>query len=469
MKGILNQESLNQLLSQSRMLATRGSLIWLLIVLVSVGPVVAQDKGTEQSTRSPDSTLNVSDIHYLEFISNCYQNEGPFDQALSDQLLNLGNHYKDKSDYEKASQALKCSLHVKKVIEGQETLNLVPILDALIGTHTAAQNWDELDNNYELFFYIHQQNLDPNDPALLNITDLVSRWKLIAYKNRFLSENTRVTINDLIELYNFKIEKLEVIYGETDSRLIVSLKGLAISQYELVNNLINTPLGEFEGIDRRHELQQPCNNDNNVTPGGPMGPFVTTICDNLMNSSPNFMVDFQVKKRNLVSGTMQEIKNTLLRIKEIYELAATLQVEDYVKCLLDLGDWYFINDQRSNALVHYDEAYQIIRSHQADKKTMVDFFSKPVLIPAINRDPSESIGSSVGSKTGAYVRLTFDVNKYGKTSRIKVIEQSNPENFMVRKKAREYIKTLVFRPKLVEGKPVHMRQMEYMLAGNILN
>jgi len=67
-----------------------------------------------------------------------------------------------------------------------------------------------------------------------------------------------------------------------------------------------------------------------------------------------------------------------------------------------------------------------------------------------------------------FVKLSFYVSKYGKARKIKVIDESDPENYRARKNARELIKSSIFRPRFEDGKPVTTEKMELLFSGNIL-
>ena len=426
------------------------------------GSLSAQESESDQEPVADAGQAELSAARYIEAIFAREQEYGAFDPELGELLLGLGVLYKNRGDYAEAAEALDRALHIKKVNEGLESMTQIPILNALIETNTAAQNWDELDVNYQTLLWIHQRRLESDDPSILPVIDLVGRWKLAAFNNRLLDERPFDTLQDLSELYKTTIGTLEKIYGETDQRLLIPLKGLAISQYEYVNYMMTLPVDEFGSATERPNISHRiC---SNMVVNG----VLQYVCRDELVPNPRYLAGKQDMKNNLVATNLRVVRDTLVRIKEIYETNKPPPMEDYVLSLLDLGDWYFLNAQRGNALNYYGQAHQVLLDNQADEITMQKFFGKPVLIPALGRNTNDESREQEKLRSGLYVRLAFEVYMDGNARQVEVIEESDPKNYRARKNAREYIKNSLFRPQLVDGKPVTTAHTELVVSGNIL-
>ena len=425
--------------------------------LLLVAAVILPASAQEDSPASARETI----AEYQRQIAERERDYGVFDPELGELLLGLGLFYKNQGDYSEAADALDRALHIRKVTEGLESMNQVPVLQALIETNSAGQSWDELDKNYHTLLWIHQRRLESGNPDILPLIDLVGRWKLAAYNNNLLSAPPGKTLYDLADIYKTTIRTIESLYGDTDHRLLIPLRGLAISQYEIVNNGYSIPVHEYQSTEPRLVSRIVCRTETDATGRR------RQVCESETVHNPNYIIGKQRVKDRLMQLNLDMVKDTLIRVKEVYENDDTLTVEGMAKSLLDLGDWYMINGQHRAARSHYEQAFNVLQDNQADAETMDYFFGKPVKIPALDRALPDSAPDTGKPVPAAFVKLAFQVYQDGRPGSIKVIDQSEPDNYKARKNASNYVRDSLFRPQLVAGKPVR-GEAELTISGKVL-
>lgn len=417
------------------------------------------------SINSEDSDPSIADKYIQQYLDQIAEQEklhGGMDAELGEQLLGLGLLYKNHEQYDKAAEVLERSLQIKRVNDGIQNMDQIPILKALIEVNGTAKNWDELDRNYHLLLWVYQRNLDPGDPELLPIIDIVGHWKLVAFKKGLLSESPETTLYDLIEMYQSTVNLMTKLYGENDPRLIGPLNGLSISRYQLATQIANTPVNEFQGFERKTRLITQCTRI--LDPTG----IIRTICRPVEVPNTGYYISKQNTKDQRVNDQLFSIRNNLSHIVKICSANQTLPVHERAEALVNLGDWYFINNKKNTALDNYNQAYKILSTEHDTTELIDKYFGSPVRIPFGNNttpDTKDEMNQATGEP---YVKLSFAVTADGKARNIKVIEESEPKSFKYRKRARSSIDTALFRPRLENGKPVATKEVKLVISGDIL-
>ena len=437
------------------------------LVLVSAHPVIAEDEVNQSAETTPSNQANPAQStdsinQYRELVAETEKSLGPFDAQLGEQLLGLGLVYYKEGMYSEAREVLDRSLHIKRVNEGIQSMSQVPILKTLIDVNKDSKNWDILNQNFHMLLWVHQRNLDPGDPTFLPIIETVGQWKLKAYTEGLLTENKSTTLYDAINMYQSHIDIMEKIHGENDPRLVSTLNGLAMMRYQLVQQVMNESLDDFQAMGSRTNFRTVC--ELVLLPDG----SITRICRTVEVSNPNYYITQQINKDRSVERHMVGVKDSLNHVVNIYDSDPALPAYDHARALVNLGDWYFINKKRSTATRHYIRAYQILANSDSGSESIDELFGEPKRIPSLRNIVKNQVEDTEQIEEKPYVKLSFKVSINGKARRIKVIDESDPENFRARKNAKEIIKASIFRPRFEDGKPVETEEMELLFSGNIL-
>ena len=436
-----------------------------LFCLALQGTVAAVQENTGVQDGAATDAAPVPDDHrsvqaYRALINKQQKEHGPYDPQLGEQYLGLGLVYRNEGKYEEAAKALDQALHIKRVNDGVESLSQLPVLEALIDVNTLAGNWEELDRNYDLLLQVNQRHLSEDNPVIQASIDKVSRWKFLAYNQKLLKKKPELQLNDMIQVHKSTIKIIEELYGKEDPRLIKPLNNLGLVHYLLLEDINNRALGEFQGNSAREHMERVCR------------PVLTRFgvimsCSMELVSNPDYFYSRQTNKTVALTAQATIIKNLLNRIIKIIQANPAIPPRQLAQGLVTIGDWYFLYNMKNTAMTTYKRAFELLMLDGSGADEARQVFGQPKRIPSF--PGYASIGDiSESDESQPYVRLSIDVGKDGKASKIDVIKEANTRNFMPRKKARAQIKSWLFRPRFENGEPVVTHDMVVELSGEIL-
>lgn len=375
---------------------------------------------------------------YETSIMELEKSSGAYDDRIGEELISLGIAYKELGRYQKAVEVLNRALLINRATRGPDNPEQLPILKLIIDTYTSSGDWEALDEGYQLLYWTSRRVYAEDIPRLLDATYRIARWQLNAY----LSEFDPIPYKHLLQaenLYQDALEILEEHYGRNDPRLIGALNGIAVSNYHIASHIFNS-----NTTDEMNEIQ---------------------------SSSIAVSVTYDIAptlRWQPLDYTRLERRKVLRRIRDIYSANPELPVEDRVTALVNLGDWFLIYGWRNHALKNYRQAYRLLAETGSGTDRIKMLFGNPVRIPTLTMDYQNIQTNPGGEDESQYVRVSFEVNKLGCARNIRFIEESDPDRFMARKNAKEFLYSSMFRPKFDEGKPVKAENVVMKLSGHVL-
>jgi len=410
----------------------------------------------------------VTKHEYSEFIRRLETDHGPYDPSLSEPLLGLGITMKKQGDYSGAAAVFERVLHVTRINSGLHNLDQASILDQVIETNAALEDWKKVNKDYQHLHWLYRRNYDEYDPRLLTAMNKIKGWHLAAI-NLSTGGSRADHLLFVKELDELAIEIAERQYGEHDLRLIDYLYSLVLTHYYIA-----------VAIQR----------------GGQIG---IEMVGNLPLSEQKQSYD-EISDQ-IVGKSYRDGLKLLKRIMDIY--TGNYEMTDESKAeamlLIYIADWRLLFNKHGIALSMYRDAYNKLLALGIHKTTLDDYFSHPTVLPAekliINlkiqhdlntqisdnsalkesvhdhtgssnhidefiawsdampglRLPSPGADSVVPEPSGRHATAEFDVTVKGLTKKIRIIEYY-PENRSTRSQAYETVWSTQFRPRLVGGK-----------------
>jgi tetratricopeptide (TPR) repeat protein len=376
---------------------------------------------------------------------------GAYDPQLGEQLLSLGLVYQAQEQHEDAVKALKRAMYIKRVNNGLYDMGQVPILNEIIESDIASQNWEDLDQAYEQLLFIHRRNFEPGDPRFLPILDQVGAWKVKAYTEGMLKELPMTTINAAERLYKDSIKLLAKQYGDTDPRLIDPLYGRAVVSYQLLREAAARPLSDYTGgavmTPAPIQYRRVC-----TVMGG------RVVCTMVPISTGGYYVSQYAQQQRdkdmEIRRFMNIVGQSLQHIVEIHEAHPELPAESRARALINMGDWNLLRSRPGTALEFYKQAYQVLTADVEGEELVAKYFGAPKSIPTLRLSVPQVDRKLDELAERSYVVVAVDVTKRGDARNFRVVEQSDPSNEGVIREAREKIKEGRFRPRFENGEPV---------------
>jgi hypothetical protein len=148
--------------------------------------------------------------------------------------------------------------------------------------------------------------------------------------------------------------------------------------------------------------------------------------------------DYQTGRRSLVRLIYDDAANaepTLSRIDRLVQLA----------------DWDLLYDQRMLAFDLYEKTHAYLTRHDLAQASIDEFFAPATPIPLPTFQPNLLAPERSDGATG-YVDVVFDVSRYGRTSRIRVVD-SNASN-AAQSRITRWLVVNRFRPRVADGQVV---------------
>jgi len=412
--------------------------VLLLVTLFVCSSTWAKRLGTQENNTTetlsisayPKTSFSTLVDEYQTSIEEIESTKGVYGEDLSQQLFSLGLAYQQKGEHGKAIKTLTRSLHLKRINNGLYSTSILPILNTLINSLAAEEQWDSVDSRYGYLEWLYEQNYNEEDIETFFLKMKMANWYLKSYNLKRQKE----PIVDLLNSYKTYDQALKMAikkYGATDLRVIAPLH-----EFILVNYLIAT------------------------------SNFI----------QPVMSVDLEgtvIKTTSILGKQLAALKYRSLSLgislfKQEMDIYLNQPIINYLfvtRIKLKLADWYLMYGKRDTALNLYQAAYHYLKDHSVITKEFSELFSLPVALPNFpnilvktNVLPSDSISASDAN----YVHASIDVTRYGKVKNINFVS-SNPTNNAMTSKTFKLLKQVKFRPKIVEGNVISAEEVHLQI------
>lgn len=364
---------------------------------------------------------------------------GVNDQKLSEKLIGLGRAYRGLGQNDKAIETFNRALQITRVNQGPETPRQLPVLELIIETNKATADWEALEENYQFYYWITRRVYADDAQELLKVIYRLASWHLQAY----LTKYDPIPYKHLLQsekLFQDAIDVMDKNYDPDDPRMMTALYGIINSNYHIVSHRLNSS----NNTDDMKEIHK-----SNA---------IMSRVDNVSS-----MLIWQPLNYNEYEG-----RKVFKRIANILNNHHELPITDRATALVNIGDWYLIAGWRGTAMQHYLNAYRLLRNTNTETDLFNRLFVQPVRIPALTSDYRLTDVKKTDELERPYIKLSFDITVQGCASNIRYIEESDPDKFMLRRHAREYLYSSLFRPHISGDKAIRARNLTITLSGAVL-
>ncbi|WKD49208.1 energy transducer TonB [Microbulbifer spongiae] len=356
--------------------------------------------------------------NYRERIEELEAQHGAYGAGIDEQLLGLATALQKAGAHREAAGEFRRAMLVNRVNEGLFSLNQIPMIERLIESQIAMNQWDEANDNQQYLYWLYEKNYGEKDPRMLPAIDNLSRWHLQAFKE----EKGDTVVEHLIsatKLYTLAVDIISKNFGSADLRLVDALRGLTATNYYLAT---------YKG-----EPQAPVIINTSFRHIGP-GVHQNTKLD-------------QYRAKGFNTG-----KKAITRIVDVYQKNPQSPPAASAKAKVELGDWYMMFNKWHSARKTYGEAYQALWDNGASNDEIRAIFGRPVALPALPILDSES-----KALANAHITVTYDVTAFGKARNIKILRAYPPGKLHTGSKVRNILKRAKFRPRFEDGEAVETR------------
>ena len=417
----------------------------------------------EELSRVRKSTEYTSQVDlYVQELENLERRFGPYDRSLLEPLDALISLHSSVGDFEEINSLLGRQLQLVHVTEGPNAFSQLPILESLIRNNLEINNFESVTNNFENRQYVFLQNPDSSLEQKLASMDDLRNWYLTAFNLDTKQNRLPYFMKSRILLQQMLAVAREA-YEEKEERMVPLLYKKALEKYYLMTLL--------------------------------------TSVDELGHDANDFIfVPERIQPMTYLRQGYEVVKDIsdIIRLngdKEAEGMAMVYEA-DY-QMLLGLG----------LARRTYQRAMDLFAEAGVQEQKIIDFFSRPIVIPALEyytsiddamsaqaadgyvytagedgEDPKIHLGNYTAWNESVpftpmpnppdmlsdielgltRVDTRFRISSRGKT-RGPDAETSDPESVRARRDAEDALKEMVFRPRFVgtRWRPIRNLTMTY--------
>lgn len=387
--------------------------------LLAAGLLYAISVGAQASatTTPQDETEQRSVDHYQQSVEQLEAQYGPYHEALSQELTSLGQHYRQQGQLDESRDILQRAMHVSRINSGLYNLQQAAILEQLVNTNSARQDWKSVDANQHYLFWLHQRNFQADDPRMLPVLNKLGRWHLNAYDNH----THKGKVEHLLRAHSYYKQAIDIVskeHGELAPQLLEHLQGYTATNYFLASHqvIIHQETEDLGGA----------------------------RATNITNEEKRRLLQY-------IQNSYRNGKNSIDQTIRIQNSNDRSSIQDKVTAELAMADWNLLFGRWHTALTLYKNIYTSLNQTLPDKLSADDFFASPVPLPQL---PALEDTTADKPSSHSYILVAFDVSPRGSARNIEFVEEFPESDTQNRIRVRRALKTSKFRPRMQQGEPV---------------
>jgi len=398
------------------------------------------------------ASLEADITRYESVITDIELAGGPYDPRLDQELLSLGELYRQSGQYARALGVLERASHVNRVNSGLLNASQIPIIEKIIENLLARGDIIAANAQHEYLFYLERRLLGDRSVDLLPALTRYADWSMFAYSARpqqialpevvdpetaaNAAEGTDPGIAEVTNLQGFRSNRLvnaqnmyqTIIrilisnFGPGDPRLPDFEKRLALASYFFATTFDPT-------------------SDPNAT--GTM--------------AYNSLVPYETSGVASNSLGYRQGKEALERRVHYLTDSKAPSAQDLARAHVDLGDWLLKFRKRTEALEEYNLAHAALQQAGVAETENAKLFGAavPVPVPEFLTHPYSrkalDIPADVALEYQGFIDVEFSINRYGAAGPVTVLGKSPGVAEFVESRLLRTIRNHTFRPHYDNG------------------
>lgn len=400
------------------------------IFLAGEEPVFSAPAAVLDPEADPEfSTRAASIADYTERVAQIESQGGAWDANLIESLATLSDLQQRQGDYPAAIDSLNRALHISRINNGLNTTAQIEVVQQLIASHLALEDWNSADLYHNYLFYIQQKAYGSSDPRLIPDLVRLGDWHIEAF-NRGVGDPLGLRLSTANILYQAAARLLAEFDSTNVSRFVSYQHRIAKTAFLIARNAeLMTEIDRTQFRNQQGQLRDMLNVNSVMLPGG------------------------------FRSG-----EQALLDIISVY--IGSGNTVALAEAYIQLGDWYLLSERRRRAEEQYAVAWKLLvppeENEEEDQQPPVQQpaeFSRIRIIPAyvqhdrwLSRPGLER--PAISSLQWAEVDLSFTVTRNGLVRDIEILSEESVENAGHFARVSRELRRYRFRPLIVDGEMV---------------
>ena len=391
--------------------------------------------------------MEVDIATYIARVGASEAAEGPYSDQLREDLFTTGRLYQQLEDHDNALLLMERTLAVSRINYGLESLDQVPIMEAMAQSYLVLAKIREADAMMEAAYNLQQKVYGETNPELVPALLKLGDWNTQAFMERssilvniprmnvqsFLTDpkNYMPPVNDLRDTPLFKLYQARGNY-------LTAIKTLVDTK-----NFTHPDLLPLE-----HELLT--------------NYFLHTHQENILYEPDFYLTRKKTKTASRLNQNAIELMNS-----ENYDLGldAHKRIISYlnndsnalpaqlVTAMLEEADWNLLFERKPQASAKYAATYRFFKENPELQQQVLDTLYPPVpaVLPAYLPAPNsrEKLGIPLDADVSffGYIDVSFNLTKFGKARRIRLLGTGGEVTRNMEIRLNQYLRNVQFRPR----------------------
>lgn len=414
-----------------------------------------------QLTRAERQAIEADIERYLAIVGESEATAGPYSDQLREDLFSAGRLYQQLDDHENALRMFERTLAVSRINHGLEGLDQVPIMEAMAQSYLAQQETGSADAMMDASLNLQQKVYGERSielvPALLQLGD----WNTEAFMER-----SSILVNiPRMNVQNFLTDPRNYIQPQVDIRNTPLFK-----LYQARSNYLNALRNLIDARAFDHPALLPLERE-----------LLTNFFLHMHQENILYEPDFYLTRKKTKTTSRLNQNAIEMMTSENYDLGReahkrslsylfnnpAVNGADLANAMLEEADWDLLFQRKT---VAYDKYVALLEFFAQNPEKMEAaraalYPEIPVVLPTYLPPPNSreklGIGPDAAVNFFGYMDVSFELNKYGKARRIKMLGKTGEITRNMEIRLNQYLRKVQFRPQLgsddVVTDPIRLR------------
>ncbi len=396
----------------------------LVIILQAASPVMSEADLETTEARGHSGRQDEVQDELQDLGSRITQLEaehGAYSSDLQPLFYRMGQLQQEKQDHLAALESFELALHNSKVNKGVHNEEQLPIVESMLESYSAINDWKNLGSRLHYMLWLHRRNYQESDDRLLSMIERVGKWYMRAYNLHSGGEALDYMVR-ADDLFDEILELLEGQHGELSPKAISTLQATATINYYIASDVSDV----FKTSHR--EIREAMIPNKRATP---------------------YMNEVAVRDYYF-HQSFYKGRRALQKIIDLRKQELPGSVNEYARALADQGDYYLSLNRKWNAMKNYRSAYESLLEFGADASEIDEIFGEPRPV-----EPFFAAGHDMEVPgENSYVDAFFEVPGNGWPRDIRITDTFPGDDKSLMTRGRHAVAATRYRPRFENGKPV---------------
>ena len=402
---------------------------------------------------------------YVAEIGDKEAAEGPYSDQLQEGLFSAGILANKLGDHDQALDFFQRAQGVSRINYGLDNLDQIPIMNAITDSYENSDQMGQADRTREAILELMTHAYGAESQEIVPVMLDYGIWSIDAFLER---SNILVNI-DRMNVTEFMIDPHNYIYQKKsiqDTPLFHLYQAQQIFIDAITNVLQQENYLHTDLLDLEQQL---------------LASYFLSIHRENIVYEPDF---YLTRKKNKTGSRLNTNSIELMESQEYklgkaaHERKLTYLTHDSdisqatkANVMLEAADWHLLFERKVKAVREYQNIYSSFQTvmEQNDELSATLYPDFPVILPVYLPPPNSKEKLEIDPEEPAryfgYIDVSFQINRYGKAKKVRILEQSGEVNRNMEIRLQNYLKQVLFRPRFKDGEPdTEMLNVRYYLG-----